>query len=354
MRIILATDTWEPQLNGVARTLKQTTNHLREMGHEVRVIQPAHFKTYPAPFSKDVRFAYGITRKFLKQTIEMPCAVHISTEGPIGLAVRRHCISHKIPFTTAYHTKHPEYLKKFAHIPLWITRMYMRWFHGMSSAIMATTPSLMACVQEMKIKSPVKLWTRGVDAGQFHPRPKTLNFDKPVGLYVGRISKEKSIEDFLSLDLDIQKIVVGDGPELDVLKAKYPSAMFTGPLRGEELAQMYCNADVFVFPSKTDTFGLVVLEALASGIPVACYPVEGPGEIIGNGENPGIGRASWDLAEAVVDSLENKSTQACLNFAQRYSWQNCTNQFFSNLVQPIVPRRKWFFRKKIRKSSQIP
>lgn len=302
------------------------------MGHEVAIIQPNDFKTYPVPFSKDVRFAYDIKQSFLQGKIQKPCAVHISTEGPIGLAVRKYCIKHKIPFTTAYHTKYPEFFKKLAHIPLWMTKIYIRWFHNPSSTIMATTPSLIRSIETMKIKAPVKLWSRGVDAVQFHPRPKNLTFDKPVGLYVGRISKEKSIEDFLSVSIDIQKIVVGDGPEIDSLKKKYPKTIFTGPLHGEELAQMYCNADVFVFPSKTDTFGLVVLESLSCGVPVACYPVEGPGEIIGN--SPDIGCASWNLSEAILNSLQRTSSTACLEFAAQYSWQNCTGQFFYNLCEP--------------------
>jgi glycosyltransferase involved in cell wall biosynthesis len=331
-QIIIATDAWEPQLNGVARTLKQTAYCLSQMGHRVQVIQPGLFRSVPCPFSSDVRLALGIKSKYLEDIIQRPCAVHISTEGPIGLAVRRYCIKNKIPFTTAYHTKFPEFLKKCVHVPLWMTRSYLRWFHRPSEAIMATTPSLMSSVESMKIKSDVKLWTRGVDFGLFHPRPKNIATSKPVGIYVGRISKEKSIEDFLSLDLDIEKIVVGDGPILNDLKRKYPQAIFTGPLRGEELAQMYCNADVFVFPSKSDTFGLVVLESIACGVPVACYPVEGPGEIIGDGQNPGIGKASWDLKEAVEYCLKIKSVQDCLTFAKKHSWEACTDQFFNNLI----------------------
>lgn len=332
MQIIIATDAWEPQINGVARTLKQTSLCLSQMGHSVHVIHPGLFSSIPCPFSSDVRLAYGIKSKYLANVIQRPCAVHISTEGPIGLATRKYCIDNKISFTTAYHTKFPEYLKKYAYVPLWMTRSYLRWFHGPSETVMATTPSLMDSVKKNKIKSQIKLWTRGVDFDLFHPRSKNLAFDKPVGLYVGRISKEKSIEDFLSLDLDIEKIVVGDGPILNDLKQKFPKAIFTGALRGEALAQMYCNADVFVFPSKTDTFGLVVLESIASGVPVACYPVEGPGEIVGNGQNPCIGKTSWDLKEAVECCLKIKSKEECLTFAKKYSWRACTDQFFNNLI----------------------
>lgn len=328
--IIIATDAWEPQINGVARTLKQTSLCLSQMGHKVHVIQPELFKSIPCPFSSDVRLAYGITEKYLKGIIQKPCAVHISTEGPIGLATRNYCVKNKIPFTTAYHTMFPEYMKKYIGIPLCLTRSYLRWFHKPSQTIMATTPSMIKLIQNMKFKNKLKLWTRGVDVDLFYPRPKTLKFEKPVGIYVGRISAEKNIEEFLSLDLDIEKIIVGDGPKLNELKRKYPTVVFTGPLRGEQLSQMYCNADVFVFPSKSDTFGLVVLESIASGVPVACFPVEGPGEIIE--QNSNIGKASWNLKEAIQYCLNLNSKQECLEFVKKYSWQSCTNQFFNNLV----------------------
>jgi glycosyltransferase involved in cell wall biosynthesis len=329
MRIILATDAWEPQLNGVARTLKQTTTLLGEMGHEVRVIHPGLFPSIPAPFSKDVRFAFP-SQKDIKGFIKKPCAVHISTEGPIGLAVRRYCTLNKIPFTTTYHTKFPEYLKKMAHVPLWATRAYIRWFHNDSKTVMAATPSMIEhVVSDLGITAPVAMWSRGVDFNQFHPRPKTIQPHRPVALYVGRVSKEKNIEEFLDIRMDIMKVVVGDGPELQSLKTKYPEVLFTGPLRGEELGQWYANADVFVFPSKTDTFGLVVLEALATGVPVACFQVTGPGEIIGG--HPGVGRADNVLHAAIETALREGDARACIELANRYSWQACTEQFFDNL-----------------------
>lgn len=331
MKIIIATDAWEPQMNGVARTLKQTQLHLEKMGHEVKFIHPSLFNCIKCPFTHDVKLAYGIKNKFISEIVKRPCAVHIATEGPIGLSLRKYCIKNNIPFTTAYHTKHPEFMKKLANIPIWITSSYLRWFHNPSEAVMATTHSMIESIQELGVKSPIKLWTRGVDINLFYPREKTLKIGRPVGLYVGRISKEKSIEDFLSVDCDIEKIVVGDGPELSNLKSLYPKVHFFGPLFGQALAQVYANADVFVFPSKSDTFGLVVLESLASGVPVACYPVEGPGEIIGN--TPGIGNTSWDLKEAIEKSLETYSLQACLDHARKYSWEACTQQFFENLAR---------------------
>jgi glycosyltransferase involved in cell wall biosynthesis len=329
MKIILATDAWEPQINGVARTLKNTEKELVKMGHEVNVLQPEMFKTINCPYSKDVKLGF-VSQKYLKDFIKNPCAVHIATEGTIGLATRIFCKRNNIPFTTAYHTKYPEYVKKYAHIPLFATRAYMRWFHNSSSSVMATTEQLANHIKEMGINSPIKIWGRGVDDTLFYQRRKNILFEKPVGMYVGRISKEKSIEDFLELPLNIIKIVVGDGPELKRLESNYPDVIFTGPLVGEELASMYCNADVFVFPSKTDTFGLVVLEALASGVPVACYPVKGPGEIISKGEN--IGCASWDLKKAFTKALTNKNEKACVEFAKKYSWKNCTQQFYENLI----------------------
>lgn len=330
MRIVLATDAWEPQLNGVARTLKQTTKLLEEMGHEVRVIHPGLFSSIAAPFSKDVRLAFPPLKE-IRKFIEKPCAVHISTEGPIGLSVRRYCKLHNIPFTTTYHTKFPEYLYEMAYIPIWATRGYIRWFHNKSKCVMAATPSMMRHVKEdVGITSPIAMWSRGVDFTQFHPRPKTLHPFRPMALYVGRVSKEKNIEEFLGLKLDIMKVVVGDGPELNSLKVQYPETLFTGAQRGEELAQWYANADVFVFPSKTDTFGLVVLEALASGVPVACFDVEGPGEIIGG--ISGAGHAGNILHASVEIALREGNAQACLDLANRYSWNTCTNQFLNNLT----------------------
>jgi glycosyltransferase involved in cell wall biosynthesis len=320
MKIVLATDAWEPQINGVAITLRHTEKELVKMGHEVSVLQPEMFKTINCPFSKDVKLGF-VSQKYLKDFIKPPCAVHIATEGTIGLATRIFCKKNNIPFTTA---------KKYAHIPLFATRAYMKWFHNSSSCVMATTEQLAIHIKELGIKPPIRIWGRGVDDSLFYQRRKNILFETPVGMYVGRVSKEKSIEDFLELPLNIIKIVVGDGPERKQLESNYPDVIFTGQLVGEELARMYCNADVFVFPSKTDTFGLVVLEALASGVPVACYPVEGPGEIISKGEN--IGCASWDLKKAFTKALTTKNEKACVEFAKKYSWKNCTQQFCENLV----------------------
>lgn len=328
MRIIIATDAWEPQINGVARTLKQTFQELTKMGHTVEVIHPGLFTNIPCPFTKDVRLAVHIPTRFISRLLKQPCAVHISTEGPIGFAFRSYCAKNKIPFTTAYHTKFPEYLKKYFGIPLGVSYSFLRWFHRPAKAVMVTTENLKKCLKKREFRPQLKVWSRGVDLAQFYPRDKNISFHEPVGVYVGRISKEKNIEDFLELK-GFKKIVVGEGPEETYLREKYPEVIFTGVLHGEDLAQMYSNADVFVFPSTTDTFGLVVIEALACGVPVACYPVDGPGEIIG--DITGVGKADWNLQHAAEMAIQTHSKQACLELAQKYSWQTCTEQFFNNL-----------------------
>jgi glycosyltransferase involved in cell wall biosynthesis len=328
MKIIIATDAWEPQINGVAVTLKKTRDILVSQGHEVIVIHPGLFKSFICPFTTDVQLAYNIKKGFLEELISGANAIHISTEGPIGLAIRRLCIKKKLPFTTAYHTNFPEYAKKNIGIPLGATKTYLRWFHNKAEATMTTTKSLVQHLKDEKIGKNIKLWSRGVDYSLFYPREKKFKSDKPIALYVGRISKEKNIESFLSIDMDITKVVVGGGPLLDKLQQDFPDCIFTGPLRGEELAQMYSDADIFVFPSKTDTFGLVVLEALASGVPVACYPVDGPGEIIGG--NLDIGLAFWDLRKSMEHCLAIVNNR-CIEYSRTFSWESCTEQFLKNL-----------------------
>lgn len=330
MRIVFATDAWPPQINGVSRTVETTIRELQKLGHEVEAVHPGLFKTVRCPFSTDIQLAYNIPLNFPEPYLTPDSALHIATEGPIGFAFRSYCVKRRLPFTTAYHTNYPEYLWKNAWVPPFLTRGYMRWFHGWSSAIMVATERLAQKVKAMKIKAPARIWSRGVDLALFHPRTKSVLFNRPMALYVGRVSHEKNIEAFLDARNDVEKFVVGDGPQLEKLKNKYRDCHFTGPLRGEELAQMYANADVFVFPSKTDTFGLVVIEALASGVPVAAYPVEGPIDILGAME--GVGCCNDNLELAIDKALKEKSVEACLKLASRYTWQASTDQFLKNLV----------------------
>jgi glycosyltransferase involved in cell wall biosynthesis len=256
-----------------------------------------------------------------------PDSIHIATEGPIGLLVRRYCRRHQLPFTTSFHTRFPEYISARLPIPeSWIWAA-LRWFHGASQAVMAATPAL---ASELRARGfgNVVLWPRGVDAGQFHPRAVDLGLPRPVFLCVGRVAVEKNLEAFLDLDLPGTKVIVGDGPACAALARKYPQAVFLGARQGEELAQAYAAADVFVFPSKTDTFGLVLLEALASGLPVAAFPVTGPRDVIGN--HP-VGALNEDLRIACLAAV-TISPQACLEFAKRHTWEASARAFVENIT----------------------
>ena len=320
MKIVLATDAWEPQINGVVRTLKKTVEILESKNHEVYLIHPDSKKSIKCPFTNDVRLG-TVSQKKLKDLIRMPCCVHIATKR------------NNIPFTTAYHTKFPEFVNIYTKIPIAWTRKYINWFHNSSSSVMVASAGLMEEIKKNGVKSPIRIWNRGVDFDLFYPRIKNEFYEKPVALFVGRISKEKNLEAFFDLKIDFQKIVVGDGPELNKYKSIYKDVIFKGSLHGQDLAQSYCNADVFVFPSISDTFGLVVIESLACGTPVACYPVVGPGDIINN--DLGIGCSSWNLEEAIIKSLSEKNSNACFEFSKKYSWEKCTQQFLENLI-PVL------------------
>jgi glycosyltransferase involved in cell wall biosynthesis len=256
-----------------------------------------------------------------------PDSIHIATEGPIGLLVRRYCRRHQLPFTTSFHTRFPEYISARLPIPeSWIWAA-LRWFHGASQAVMAATPALASELRARGFRNVV-LWPRGVDAGQFHPRAVDLGLPRPVFLCVGRVAVEKNLEAFLDLDLPGTKVIVGDGPACAALARKYPQAVFLGARQGEELAQAYAAADVFVFPSKTDTFGLVLLEALASGLPVAAFPVTGPRDVICN--HP-VGALNEDLRIACLAAV-TISPQACLEFAKRHTWEASARAFVENIT----------------------
>src|ERR1700747_869248 len=276
MKILVATDAWHPQVNGVVRTLTMMAEAAQTLGAEIDFLTPESFRTIAMPSYRDLRVALPRRAK-IAQAIEAsrPDAIHIATEGPIGLVTRRYCIKHGLPFTTSFHTRFPDYVSARAPVPeswVWAT---LRWFHGASRAVMAATPALAEELRERGLPNVV-LWPRGVDTKLFHPRDVDLCLPKPVFLCVGRVAVEKNLDAFLSLDLPGTKVIVGDGPARGTLEKQYPAAKFLGPKTGEELVRHYAASDVFVFPSKTDTFGLVLLEALACGVPVAAYPVQGP------------------------------------------------------------------------------
>ncbi|MHB1421846.1 MAG: glycosyltransferase family 4 protein [Gemmataceae bacterium] len=329
MRIVIVTDTWEPEVNGVVRTIRATREELTKLGHEVALIEPSLFRHFRCPFYPDVRLAFGIRGDFVAEAVRPPCAIHLSTEGPIGRAFARYCSRHDIPFTTCYHTNFPEYLKKYAFVPEALSFAVLRRFHRRANLLLTATPTLETKLRNRGFTTPMARWSRGVDLHLFRPRPKR-RLDKPVALYVGRVAKEKNIEAFLDSGIACHKWVVGEGPHLAFLKKKYPKATYWGCLNGEELASVYAQADVFVFPSRTDTFGMVMIEALASGVPVAAYPVEGPVDLIPNGR--GVGHLADSLEEAIVEALSTGSAPACRRLALRYTWRACTQQFLDGLL----------------------
>jgi glycosyltransferase involved in cell wall biosynthesis len=328
MRILVATDAWHPQVNGVVRTLTHMAAAATAFGVEVSFLTPQSFRTVAMPSYPDLRLALPGQANIARLIADArPDSIHIATEGPIGLLVRRYCRRHQLPFTTSFHTRFPEYISARLPIPeSWIWAA-LRWFHGASQAVMAATPALASELRARGFRNVV-LWPRGVDAGQFHPRAVDLGLPRPVFLCAGRVAVEKNLEAFLDLDLPGTKVIVGDGPACAALARKYPQAVFLGARQGEELAQAYAAADVFVFPSKTDTFGLVLLEALASGLPVAAFPVTGPRDVIGN--HP-VGALNEDLRIACLAAV-TISPQACLEFAKRHTWEASARAFVENIT----------------------
>lgn len=328
MRIMIVTDAWEPQVNGVVRTIKSTQRELERLGHIVNILSPLEFRTLPCPTYPDIRLSLCVKRKVNERIEEFaPDALHIATEGPLGLAARRWAIRNEFPYTTAYHTRFPEYVHARFRVPLCWTYRYLRWFHGKAKAVMAPTHVVKKDLEKYGFNNVV-IWGRGVELDIFRPRNmRRLGTRPPIFLYVGRVAVEKNIEAFLDLDLPGSKWVVGEGPALSGLRAKYPETNFMGVLSQDELAEIYSSADVFVFPSKTDTFGLVLLEAMACGLPVAAYPVTGPLDVIGNSTG---GALNDDLRQACLDALDLKREDA-LAHAQKYSWNAATQQFLNEI-----------------------
>jgi len=329
VRLLIITDAWYPQINGVVRTLSTTRDKLIERGHQVEVLAPERFKNLPCPTYPEIRLAL-CTPASVGRHIEAaaPQAVHIATEGPLGWAARAWMKRRRLPFTSSFHTMFPQYLKLRFGLPETVSFSGIRRFHGGATATMYSTPTLRAMLEEHGFENLVR-WVRGVDTDIFTPGPAAeLPFARPIQVYVGRIAVEKSIEDFLRLDTPGTKVVVGDGPQRQELTERYPEVRFLGTLRGEELVRHYRAADVFVFPSRTDTLGLVMLEALACGVPVAAYPVQGPLDVVGN---TGAGVLSEDLTAAVQAAI-GIDPGRCRARALEFSWDQSVEEFLNNLV----------------------
>lgn len=360
MKILLVTDAWAPQMNGVVRTLTETVNALRVEGHKVEVIAPSDgYWTMPLPTYPDIRLA-----PFAKADVERrivrfgPEAIHIATEGPLGQAARSLCLKWGMPFTTSYHTKFPEYIKaRFPFVPLSWPYKFVRDFHNSGGQTMVTTPSMVEFLKERGFTG-LAPWARGVDLSLFHtgqrenPEDVYKDLPRPIFVNVGRVAVEKNIEAFLELDLPGSKVIVGDGPQMASLVKKYPDAHFVGAKFGDDLARHFADADVFVFPSKTDTFGLVIIEAMATGTPVAGYPVTGPIDIV---PGSGGGVLDNDLRKACLGALECSREDAAKH-AQNYSWKAVSEVFFDLLTPEYEPtsRRRWRRTRRVMKVAASP
>jgi glycosyltransferase involved in cell wall biosynthesis len=345
MRLLIATDAWHPQINGVVRSLEPLIGDLEQRGWAVQVIGPDDFPTLPMPTYADIRLALPIPARLRSMTRTFrPDYIHIATEGPLGWAMRWLCLQSGWPFTTCFHTRFPEYLRARAPVPVDVSYLAFRHFHNASYGTMVATGSL---EQELAARGFTNLmrWGRGVDLRRFRtdaPAPFPMNWPRPLFLTVGRLAPEKNLEAFLALDLPGTKIIAGDGPDEAVLKARYPDAVFLGALDHAQLAGVYANADVFVFPSRTDTFGLVLIEALAAGLPIAAFPAPGPVDVIGDAA---VGVIGQDLRACALAALKLDRAAARAH-AMRFSWPAATDQFIANVTAkpPILmdtrPRRR--------------
>lgn len=330
MRILVVTDAWRPQVNGVVRSLEHLAREAPAFGAEVAFLTPDDFHTLPLPGYTEIRLAWPwpdtVRRAIATSRAD---AVHIATEGPIGWAARHVCRKDGHPFTTSYHTRFPEYLAARLPVPLALSYATLRRFHNSGEGTMVGSPTL---ARDLAAHGFRKLmpWSRGVDAELFRPRPRPRQrFAHPVFLFVGRLAVEKNVEAFLALDLPGSKVVVGDGPLRDRLPERFPDVHFLGLRTGEALAEVYAAADVFVFPSRTDTFGIVLLEALASGVPVAAFPVMGPLDVVGES---GCGCLDRDLRRAALQALDIPRDK-CRDHALRFTWRHSVGQFLDNVRQ---------------------
>jgi len=329
LKICIITDAWKPQINGVVTTLGETHKHLEKMGHRVLVLEPSSCKTIPCPSYPEIRLALN-AGGYIKRELETFQAthIHIATEGPLGQSARRYCIKHKLQFTTSYHTQFPEYIKQRLPIPLAWCYHFFRRFHNKAACTMVGTPHQKQLLEDRQFKNIV-LWSRGVDCTIFKPhRKKFLDYPRPIWIYVGRVAVEKNIEAYLRLELTGTKVVIGDGPASAELKQRYPEVKFEGYRFQSELAQYLSAGDVFVFPSLTDTFGVVMLEAMACGLPVAAFPVTGPRDVVRKNIT---GILDPDLTQACLAALQLKP-EDCLAQASEYTWQKASQQFLDNLA----------------------
>ncbi|MBT2135231.1 glycosyltransferase family 1 protein [Croceibacterium sp. LX-88] len=331
MRIAIVTDAWDPQVNGVVRTLHALTVELSRRGHEVEVIAPCQFRSVPCPTYPEIRLALAGSQAVGERLAAFcPEAIHISTEGPLGWAARRWCLAQGRQFTTAYHTQFPEYLARRSHLPAAMFWPYIRHFHAPSSGIMAATATLREQLAAHGL-TRLRPWGRGVDLEQFGqdvaPPDLFLQLPRPVQLYVGRVAVEKNVEAFLSTRHPGSKVVVGDGPALARLQVQFPDTIFVGRQSGRALAACYAGADVFVFPSRTDTFGLVMIEALASGTPVAAYPVPGPLDVL----TAASGCMAESLEQAIAGALQ-RNREHCRTHGRSFTWEASTDQFLAGLT----------------------
>lgn len=338
MKILIASDAWEPQTNGVVTTLKATVAALARLGHDVRVISPQGLMSIPAPSYPEIRLAIAPGRHIARAVRTFrPHAIHIATEGPVGMAMRRFCRRHGLPFTSSYHTRYPEYLRARWPIPIAVSYAWLRRFHGAAARTFVSSHSLCSQLSGRGFRH-LHLWRRGVDLERFRPMgcPAELaELERPIMAYMGRLAVEKNLEAFLRLDLPGTKLLIGNGPQRAALVARYPEAVFTGYRFGDELAATLGSADVFVFPSRTDTFGLAMIEALACGVPVAAFPVPGPIDVI----EPGVtGVLNQDLGAAISSALR-LDRRVCVHRARAFTWDAATAQFLEGLAPiPIGAR----------------
>jgi glycosyltransferase involved in cell wall biosynthesis len=329
-RLALVTDAWYPQVNGVVRTLETTINELAKLDVETVAVTPQNYKTVPMPTYSEIRLAVTLpSRVGAEMEAARPDFVHIATEGPLGFMARSWCLNNGMSYTTSYHTRFPEYVAARLPVPLGLSYRFVRRLHNSGVGCMVSNTTL---ERELRARGFRRIyqWLRGVDAESFNPDvpPALRDLPRPIFMYVGRVSVEKNIEAFLDLDLPGTKVVVGDGPATTQLKEKYKDVLFTGNKHGEELTAHYTSADVFVFPSLTDTWGLVLMEALACGVPVAAYPIMGPRDVLGDS---GVGVLDWDLRKAALAALD-VPRDACRAHALKYSWAESAKQFLDNVV----------------------
>ncbi len=329
MKIVIATDAWKPQVNGVVTTLSKTADTLRAAGHDVLMITPEGRRSFPCPSYPEIRLAFFQGRRIAREIDAFrPDCIHIATEGPLGLATRRFCKRRGLAFTTSYHTQFPEYVRARVPLPIAWTYALLRRFHRRASWTMVATPSMQTLLRDRGFDNIVT-WTRGVDTSLFTPEPRhRYDLPAPIQVYAGRVAVEKNLAAWLSVNMPGSKVVIGDGPDLDKLRAEFPDAHFLGYKFGDELAALLAGGDVFVFPSLTDTFGLVMLEGMATGLPVAAFPVTGPIDVVQQGVT---GILDNDLASACAEAIK-LDRQACRAFAESRGWSHSVGQFSGNLV----------------------